>query len=77
VEGCDLQPALCWRADRAAPWPSSQETILLNESIGSNIAFGKSHCSQAEIERAAKLTQLHDFIVSLPRGTTPEWGKGG
>jgi ABC-type multidrug transport system fused ATPase/permease subunit len=59
---------LSLRALRSAVAVVPQETILLNESIGSNIAFGKLHCSKAEIERAAKLTQLHDLIVSLPAG---------
>ena len=43
-----------------------QETVLFNESIGYNIAFGRPGCTEQEVERAAKLAQLHDFIVSLP-----------
>jgi ABC-type transport system involved in Fe-S cluster assembly fused permease/ATPase subunit len=43
-----------------------QDTILFNDTIGYNIAFGKPGCSQEEIEAAARLAHLHDLIMALP-----------
>jgi ABC-type transport system involved in Fe-S cluster assembly fused permease/ATPase subunit len=43
-----------------------QDTVLFNETLRYNISFGRSGCTQAEIEDAARLAHLHDFIVSLP-----------
>ena len=43
-----------------------QDTVLFNDTIGYNIAFGKAHSTRDEIEQAAKLAHLHDFILSLP-----------
>jgi ATP-binding cassette subfamily B protein len=43
-----------------------QDTVLFNDSIGYNIGFGKPDSSQEEVERAARLANLHDFILSLP-----------
>jgi ABC-type transport system involved in Fe-S cluster assembly fused permease/ATPase subunit len=43
-----------------------QDTVLFNETIGDNIAFGKPDCTHAEVEQAARLANLHDFIMSLP-----------
>ena len=45
-----------------------QDTVLFNESIGYNIAYGKAGAGQAEIEAAAKAAQLHDFIRQHPQG---------
>jgi ABC-type transport system involved in Fe-S cluster assembly, permease and ATPase components len=41
-----------------------QDTVLFNDTIGYNIAFGKQGCTQQEIEEAARLAHLHEFIVS-------------
>lgn len=54
-----------------------QDTLLFNGSIGYNIGFGKTGCSQEEIERAAKLAHLHDFIRSLPEGYRTPVGERG
>jgi ATP-binding cassette subfamily B protein len=43
-----------------------QDTVLFNETIGYNIAFGKPNCSPDEVERAARLAHLHDVIMRLP-----------
>jgi ATP-binding cassette subfamily B protein len=43
-----------------------QDTVLLNRSIESNLAIGRPGCSRAEIEEAARVADLHDFIMSLP-----------
>jgi len=55
----------------------SQETFLFNKSIGENIAFGVENATQEEIESAAKIANLHDFIISLPEGYDSMVGERG
>jgi len=55
----------------------AQDTYLFPVSLGENIACGKPGASQAEIERAARLANIHDFIAGLPEGyatNAGEWG---
>jgi len=44
----------------------SQESILFNDTVANNIAFGMSGVSQEAIERAAKIANAHDFIMGMP-----------
>jgi subfamily B ATP-binding cassette protein MsbA len=44
----------------------TQETVLFNESVRHNIAYGKPDATQAEIEEAARIAFAHDFIMELP-----------
>ncbi len=44
----------------------SQETFLFNKSISENIAYGKENATKEEIIEAAKIANLHNFIMSLP-----------
>jgi subfamily B ATP-binding cassette protein MsbA len=46
----------------------TQETILFNDTVRSNIAYGNFNASQAEIEEAAKKAFAHQFIQKMPRG---------
>ncbi|BGP33749.1 ATP-dependent permease [Rhodotorula toruloides] len=46
----------------------SQHPALFDMSVAQNIAYGRSHVSQDEIERAAKAAHIHDFITELPQG---------
>jgi len=55
----------------------SQETFLFNKSIARNIAFGVENATQEEIESAAKIANLHDFITSLPEGYDTIVGERG
>ena len=54
-----------------------QDTVLFNDTIGYNIAYGKPGATQSEIEAAAKSAQIHDFIVSLPDGYQSAVGERG
>jgi ATP-binding cassette subfamily B protein len=54
-----------------------QDTVLFNDTIGYNIAFGKAGSTRAEIEHAARLAHLHDFIMSLPEGYDTRVGERG
>jgi len=55
----------------------SQETFLFNKSIAENIAYGKQDASKDEIIKAAKIADLHDFIINLPKGYDSIVGERG
>ncbi|MBD3182900.1 ATP-binding cassette domain-containing protein [Candidatus Poribacteria bacterium] len=54
-----------------------QETYLFAASIKDNIAYGNTEASMEEIVEAAKAANIHDFIVSLPKGYDTEVGERG
>lgn len=55
----------------------SQETYLFNKSIANNIAYGKEDATHEEIVEAAKIAELHDFILTLPKGYDSLVGERG
>jgi ABC-type multidrug transport system fused ATPase/permease subunit len=55
----------------------AQDTYLFPVSISENIRCGKPGASQAEIEQAARLANIHDFIASLPEGYNTLVGERG
>jgi len=54
-----------------------QTVFLFDASIGENIAYGNPHATQREIEEAARVVQMHDFIQSLPLGYGTPVGERG
>jgi len=54
-----------------------QDVFLFTGTIRENIAYGKLHASQEEIEDAARRAHLQDFIVSLPNGYETQIGERG
>ena len=54
-----------------------QDTVLFNDTIGYNIAYGRPGAVQAEIESAARAAHVHDFIASLPKGYDTMVGERG
>ena len=54
-----------------------QEPILFNSSIGYNIGYSLENATKEEIENAAKLANLHDFIVTLEKGYDTVVGERG
>ncbi|MCK4427630.1 MAG: ABC transporter ATP-binding protein, partial [candidate division Zixibacteria bacterium] len=44
----------------------TQETILFNDTIWNNIAYGHEHASQEEVESSAKAANAHQFIMNMP-----------
>jgi len=54
-----------------------QDTVLFNDSIEYNIAYGKPGASRAEVEAAARAASIHDFIMSLPDGYASMVGERG
>jgi ATP-binding cassette subfamily B protein len=55
----------------------AQEPVLFHRTLAENIAYANPAASRAEIERAARLANAHDFIVRLPRGYTTLVGERG
>jgi ATP-binding cassette subfamily B protein len=62
---------------RAAIGVVPQDAVLFNDTIAYNIAFGRPDATRAEIEHAAQLAHLHDFIQSLPDGYDTVVGERG
>ncbi|MGR3838209.1 MAG: ABCB family ABC transporter ATP-binding protein/permease [Cognatishimia sp.] len=54
-----------------------QDTVLFNDTIRYNIAYGRDGASQAEIEEAARAAQIHEFIQELPEGYETMVGERG
>ncbi|MEA2094049.1 MAG: ATP-binding cassette domain-containing protein, partial [Pseudomonadota bacterium] len=54
-----------------------QDTVLFNESLYYNIAYARPGATSGEIEQAARLASIHDFIMSLPQGYDTVVGERG
>src|SRR6056297_3380241 len=54
-----------------------QDTVLFNDTIGYNIAYGRAGATQSDVEEAAKAAQIHDFIIGLPDGYDTQVGERG
>jgi ATP-binding cassette subfamily B protein len=54
-----------------------QDNILFSGTVGENIAFGSPQAKQADIEAAAQLANVHEFIISLPQGYATQLGERG
>ncbi|WP_085902860.1 ABCB family ABC transporter ATP-binding protein/permease [Kiloniella majae] len=54
-----------------------QDTVLFNDTILYNIAYGRPDASREEVESAAKLAKIHDFVLSLPDGYDSVVGERG
>ncbi|MFZ4695343.1 MAG: ABC transporter ATP-binding protein [Verrucomicrobiia bacterium] len=54
-----------------------QDTMLLAGSVRDNIRYGRLEATDAEVERAARMARVHDFVATLPRGYDTEVGERG
>ncbi len=54
-----------------------QDTVLFNDSIFYNIAYGKDDATRAEVVAAAKAARIHDFVETLPEGYDTPVGERG
>ena len=54
-----------------------QDTVLFNDTIGYNIAYGRKNASNDDIVEAAKSAKIHDFIISLADGYNTTVGERG
>jgi len=76
IDGHDLRD-LTQESLRAAIGVVPQDAVLFNDTIGYNIAYGRPAASPAEIEAAARLAQIHEFIAGLPEGYATRVGERG
>ncbi|MEO6292601.1 MAG: ABC transporter ATP-binding protein/permease [Burkholderiaceae bacterium] len=54
-----------------------QDTVLFNDTVAYNIAYGQPGATQAEVEEAAKSARIHDFIRATPKGYQTMVGERG
>jgi ATP-binding cassette, subfamily B, heavy metal transporter len=54
-----------------------QDTVLFNDTVAYNIAYGRPGATQAEVEEAAKSARIHDFIAATPLGYKTMVGERG
>jgi ATP-binding cassette subfamily B protein len=76
VDGQDIRK-VTQESLRAAIGMVPQDTVLFNDTIAYNIAYGRPGASEAEVEGAARTAQIADFIASLPDGYRTEVGERG
>ena len=62
---------------RAAIGIVPQDTVLFNDTVYYNICYGRPDASPAEIEEAARLARIHDFVMGLPDGYQTRVGERG
>jgi len=55
----------------------TQETLLFNDTVRANVAYGRPDVPQAEVERAARMAFAHEFVAALPRGYDTVIGEKG
>ncbi|MBK0327170.1 ABC transporter ATP-binding protein/permease [Rhodobacteraceae bacterium F11138] len=76
IDGQDIR-AVTQDSLHAAIGVVPQDTVLFNDTIRYNIAYGRDGSTQDQIEQAARDAQIHDFIVSLPQGYDTMVGERG
>ena len=54
-----------------------QDTVLFNDTVAYNIAYGQTGATREQVEAAAKAARIHDFIVSTPKGYETAVGERG
>ena len=76
IDGEDIR-SVTQKSLRTAIGMVPQDTVLFNDTIRYNIRYGRWEASNAEIEQAAKLAQIDDFIKLAPKGYDTEVGERG
>ena len=76
IDGQDIRD-VTQKSVRAAIGMVPQDTVLFNDTIYYNIAYGQPGATPSEIEDAARLARIHDFIMSLPDGYSSTVGERG
>ncbi len=76
IDGQDVRD-LTQQSVRAAIGVVPQDTVLFNDTIAYNIAYGRPGATQDQIEHAARLAQVHDFVLRLPEGYDTRVGERG
>jgi ATP-binding cassette, subfamily B, bacterial MsbA len=76
IDGRDIRQLTLYSL-RAKMGIVTQESVLFNDTIFNNIAFGVQDVTQAQVEQAARIANAHDFIVELPNGYQTNIGDAG
>ncbi len=76
IDGQDIR-TVTQASLRAAIGIVPQDTVLFNDTIYYNIAYGRPEASREEVERAAHLARIHDFVETLPDGYQSLVGERG
>jgi len=76
IDGKDIRD-VTQQSLRAAIGMVPQDTVLFNDTIRYNIRYGRWEASDAEVEEAARLAQIDDFIRMSPNGYETEVGERG
>jgi ABC-type transport system involved in Fe-S cluster assembly fused permease/ATPase subunit len=76
IDGQDIR-SVTQDSLRAAIGIVPQDTVLFNDTVFYNIQYGRPSASSAEVEEAARLAQVHDFVMSLPDGYNTRVGERG
>ena len=76
LDGQDLR-AVTQDSLRRAIGIVPQDTVLFNDTVGYNIAYGRPGASQAEVDEAARAAHIHDFISAQPQGYGTVVGERG
>jgi ATP-binding cassette subfamily B protein len=76
IDGQDIRD-VTQKSLRSAIAVVPQDTVLFNDTIFYNIAYGRPGASRAEVEEAARHARIHDFIESLPDGYETIVGERG
>jgi ATP-binding cassette subfamily B protein len=76
IAGQDIR-AVTQQSLRRAIGIVPQDTVLFNDTVAYNIAYGRTGASQAEVEQAARAAHIHGFIAAQPRGYETTVGERG
>ncbi|MBL29173.1 MAG: metal ABC transporter permease [Rhodospirillaceae bacterium] len=76
IDGADIRD-VTQESLRSAIGIVPQDTVLFNDTIAYNIAYGRPDASFEEVKQAARLARIHDFIESLPDGYEARVGERG
>lgn len=76
IDGQDLRD-VTQDSIRAAIGVVPQDTVLFNDTIFYNIAYGRPDATREEVIEAARAARIHDFVVSLPEGYETRVGERG
>jgi subfamily B ATP-binding cassette protein MsbA len=76
IDGCDVRDVTL-ASLREQVGIVTQETVLFNDTVRNNIAYGQPHVALKEVEAAARAALAHDFIQALPSGYDEMIGERG
>ena len=76
IDGQDIA-GVAQRSLRSAIGIVPQDTVLFNDTIGYNIAYGRGHAGSEDVEAAAKGAAIHDFVKALPQAYESMVGERG